>query len=355
MVVPVRVPADPFALPVLLEFIPAEFLEGVRRALPVDHDGPVLQPFHPVFHAARPLDGLLRFDAQAAVVRDALLLGAVAGGELFVVPVVEDPFRGLLVAHPVPVVFVQQIDGLPGLVIVQADERILVREPAPVHALIDVVKLPEFIVADRPQLEVFEHVSAEAHRDAQILVLIPLFVPLFQLLRLLEKGLSQPLPVTLVQAEIRARVLDAVLPLLQAVPVRPVVLRAGRVAALEVPEQLSAAHGGLQDAVDLRAAGKLVLFLEVRDADIAELRLDALDLRRVVRAAKQDSLPRRLEDQLERRFFRFPQLADAQLVDGPFVLGIYRVLQRPGHLPQDQGVHCRVQHHKRHHRQRHPA
>ena len=184
-------------------------------------------------------------------------------------------------------------------------------------------------------------------------MLIPFLVPLLQALRFINESLAQPLLV--VQVAITALVLNPVLPFLQAVLVGPVVFGPRWVPAFKVPEHLSAAHGRLQDIFNLLPPGKLVLFLKMRDADVPELRLDTLDFRRVVRSEKHDFLPRRLIDQREGRFFCFPQVFDAQLLDGPLILGIHRAPQRIGHLAQDQRVHIRIQHHQRHHRQRYPA
>ena len=54
------------------------------------------------------------------------------------------------------------------------------------------------------------------------------------------------------------------------VQIGPVVPGEGRVIGLEVPEDRTAAHGRLEDAVDLRSAGELILFLKVGDGDVAE-------------------------------------------------------------------------------------
>ena len=41
-------------------------------------------------------------------------------------------------------------------------------------------KAPDFLVADLPELQILEHVSSGAHRDPEVLMLIPAFIPLLQ-------------------------------------------------------------------------------------------------------------------------------------------------------------------------------
>ena len=247
---------------------------------------------------------------------------------------------------------VQQEDGLPRRVVVQPHKGVLVGEPSPVHALVRPVEAPDLLVRDLPQLQVLEDVAAGADRETQVLVPVPPRVPLLQLLGLGEEGLAQP--VRVVQVQVAAAVPAAVRALLLAVQVGPVVAGQGRVVGLKVPEQRAAAHRRLQHAVDLRPPGELVLLLKVRHADVAELRLDGLDLHRVVRAPEHDLLPGRQVHQFQRGAFGLPVLRHAQLADSPDVLRVHRVAQRGRHLAQHQGVHVPVLHDQPHHRQRSP-
>ena len=140
--------------------------------------------------------------------------------------------------------------------------------------------------------------------------------------------------------------LNPVVTLFQTVLIGPVVAGAWRVVGLKIPELGTAAHGGLEDGIDLGPAGKLVLLFKMGDADVAELGLDGLDLHGVICTEKENLLPGGLVDKLQRRLFCLPELIDAEGVNGPEILGIDRVAQGVGHLSQDQGVHVRVLHEK---------
>ena len=353
MVVLVRVAADPLALLVLLIFVIHEFLVCLRRALPVDDDLPALQPFHPVLHAVRTFDCFLRLDAQAAVVRDGFRLGAVAGGDQIVIAPVMNPAGGLLVGHFVADMLVHQIDGLAGPVIVKPDKGIGIRKPAPVHALVDPVEALHLLVGDGPQLQILKDAAAGADGDAQVLMLISALVPFPQRFGLLDEGFAQPL--RMVQVEIGALVLIPVRPGFGGILVRPVITGAGRVIGFKIPEVLAAAHGRLQDAVDLGTPGELVLLLKVRNGDVSEFRFDRFDLHRVIRAAEHDLLPGGLEDQFERGLPGLPILRDAQRLDAPEVLGVYGIAQGVRHFSQDQGVGIRMLHQQADHRQARPG
>ena len=180
----------------------------------------------------------------------------------------DNPFGGLLVGFVGGVELVQQVDGLAGRVIVEANEGEGIRKPAPVHALVDPVEALHLVISDRAELEVVEDAAAGADGLAEILVLIAAGVAVAEFLRLTDELLAQP--GRIVQIQITAAVLDPVGPGLSGVQVCPVIPGEGRVVGLEVPEHRPATHGGLQDAVDLRTAGELVLLLEVRDRDVAE-------------------------------------------------------------------------------------
>ena len=187
MVVSVRVAADPLAGAGLFILIGAELFIRFGRAVFIDDDGAALEPLHPVFHAAGPLDGLLRPDAETAVVGNGFRLGRVAGGEHVVVAVIENPAGGLLVIEFVADMLIQQIDDLPIAVVMETDKGVEIREPAPVHPLKNPVEGPDFFIGDGAQLEILKHAAAGADGNAQILVLIAAHIPLFQRLGLLER------------------------------------------------------------------------------------------------------------------------------------------------------------------------
>ena len=352
MVVAVGIAGDEIPVPVAFEFVAAELAVRLRGAASVDDDLPALQPLHPVFHAARPLDRRPRVQTETAVVRHALGFRAVTGDDAVLVSPPQQLPGGLGVGLTPDNELVDQEDRLPRRVIMQPDKGEGIRREAPVHAHIDPVELPDFLVADLPQLQMLKDVSAGPHRKAEILVLIRPLVAVPEALRLGDELLAQPFSRRL---QIGASVAEPVRPLQVGIEVGPVVAAEGRVVALKVPEPLSAAHGRLENRADLRPPGELILLLKVRHRDAAEGDLDGLDLHRVVRAAEKDLLSRGPEYQLHRTEPAVEELLHAQLFQRPEILGIDRVPHGVGHLAQDQGVGLLPQQQEIHHRQRHEA
>ena len=92
----VGITGDEVTVPVAVIFVVDKLLGGVRRAGFVDDNRPALQPLHAVVHAAAALGRGLRLQAEAAVVRHALWLRAVADDGERVVSLRADPRGGLL-------------------------------------------------------------------------------------------------------------------------------------------------------------------------------------------------------------------------------------------------------------------
>ncbi len=336
VIVAIRISGDEVAVAIPVVLIVDELLGGVRGADLIDDDLPPLQPLHPVIDGTRTLDCGLGREAEAAVVGDGLFLGGVACDLGVGVAAVEDPSGGLLVGHVVGAELIQEVDSLGVVIVVKADESERIREPAPVGPLVDAVEGLDLIIRDRAEGDVVEDVSAGADRESEILVLVAAEVALLQLLCLGDELIAKPGGI--VQIEIAAAVLDAVGALLSGVLVGPVVAGQGRVVSLEVPEVGAAAHGGLENRINLGTAGELVLLLEVRHTDVAEGHLDGLDLHGIVCPTEEDPLAGRAVDQLERTLPRFPELGDAEHADGPDILGVDGVAHGVGHLAEHQGV-----------------
>ena len=110
-------------------------------------------------------------------------VGVAAGG---------DPGGGILVGHVVGIELIEEVDGLAGVVIVQSDEGIGIREPAPVSALVDMVKGPELLIRDGTEVEVVEDVPARPDGKAEVLMLIAALVASPQLLGLGDEALAEP-------------------------------------------------------------------------------------------------------------------------------------------------------------------
>ena len=212
-----RVAADPLVLRVLLVLIGSEFIAGVRGALRIHDDGPALQPLHGVFQVFLPFGGFLHFQAQTAVIRDALRLGAIANDRRVPVFTFKDPLCPLPIAHPLPPELVKQVNRLICPVIVQADKGIGFREPAPDRPLINPVKTPDFLIRNLTHLDIVEDIAAAADRNPEILVPVPPLVAFLQTFGLLQERLA--LPFRIVKIQIGTVKPKPVIPLDQAVPV----------------------------------------------------------------------------------------------------------------------------------------
>ena len=112
---------------------------------------------------------------------------------------------------------------------------------------------------------------------------------LFQMLRVVEKSLAQPLPRC---GKIGTVVYNLARLRLQCVPVCPVARRSRRVERQERHGELAAAQRGLLDISDLGFAGELVGFFKPVDADVPERQLDGFELFRLVQTKKKDLLAR---------------------------------------------------------------
>ena len=127
-------------------------------------------------------------------------------------------------------------------VVVKADKSERVREPAPVHTLVNLIEGSNLFVGNLSQFQVVKDVSARSNRNSQILMLVSSLIRFFQVFSLKQKLLSQPLRR---RFQVCTLVAQPVRPLLQAVLVGPVVPADWRVVTLKVPELGAAAHGRL--------------------------------------------------------------------------------------------------------------
>ena len=319
----------------------------------VNDNRPALEPLHGVFRTVFPFGDRTGGQAGAAVVGDAVWLGTVTENRLIVICVICYPRCRLLIRQSGPDQFIEQINRLPCPVIVQADKDKGLRKPAPVHALTDAVEVPDFLIRNLTQFETLKNIAAAPYRDSQILVFIPSLIAFFQALGLFQECRTKP--VRVVQVQIGAVMPNPVRSLELTVPVDPMVPGAGRVKRLQVPERTAAAHGRLENVFDLRAPGKLVRFLKMRNADIAKIGLKALQLCRIVGTAEEDLLASRCINQLRRGLFGRPVIADTQGLNRPEILIIDRIAQGAADLPQHEGMHIRVVHQQADHRHGSPA
>ena len=162
---------------------------------------------------------------------------------------------------------------------------------------------------------------------------------LFQMLRVVEKSLAQPVPrcgkiCTVVYNLARLR--------LQCVSVCPVARCGRRVERQERHGELSAAQRGLLDVADLRFAGELVGFFKPVDADVAERQLDGFELFRLVQTEKKDLLTCGQIGNLHRRNCTTELVLQPQRADGPLDLRVHAVAQCHGDFAQHHAMTLRM-------------
>ncbi len=232
----------------------------------------------------------------------------------------------------------------------QPHERVVGEAPVDAEAPV-VERLRNLHVRDVADLQVVEDVAARAGYPAEVFVGVGAGVGLLQDVRALEEVAPEP-------ARVHGQVVAVIdlAPLHDAVclHVHPVGDRRRRVVGVELPRLhvvrnhvvllVSAAKGGLDDGAAVLHSVELRQLLEPNHVEVADGRLDALDLPRLVEAAEQYLLPRRDVGATERRGDALEVGVDLKVVDCPedlLVDGIADVLR---HLDEHHGVCPRVLH-----------
>ena len=169
----VRVGGNQVPVLVPLELVLAELLRRPGAPLRVNHNRrQPPQPLHGVFHTARRLGCSPTIEAKCLIVRHALGLGAVRGEQvkrLDALLIPKDLGR-LLVALPVCLCLVEDVEGQTGRVVVHAVIGPGVRVIAPVNPPVDAVEAAQLLVGDGAQLNILKHVCPAAGDFSQIFV-----------------------------------------------------------------------------------------------------------------------------------------------------------------------------------------
>ena len=299
VVVPVRVSADDVPVFGALVLVFRELPCRVRASLGVDDNlVQLLEPFHGILHAPGSLLRSHTGKPKLVIVCDALWLCRVGYDPILPgQPLCQQPFSRFLVALFVSRQLIEQIQGSPGCIVVHPVESERIRVIAPVQTVFDPVKVRDLIVRDLPDLKVLKHLRTASHGFAEVLMSVLPFVGFLNVLGFCKELFPQPFRGSL---EVGAFVAQSVSPDLKAVNVRPIIPADRWVVALKIPEGASPTHGGLEDGADLFPPGELILFLKVRDGDVAERCFDGFQFHGIVCPTEEDPLPGGLVYQLHR-------------------------------------------------------
>ena len=118
-------------------------------------------------------------------------------------------------------------------------ERPRIRIPSPVHAVVNVVKMAYFLIANTPYLKVLKYLTTTADWFTKVFMPVLPLVRFFQELRFRKELLAQPF---LRSFKVCTLVAQPISSFFQAIQVCPTITGNRRIIALEVPKRISTTH-----------------------------------------------------------------------------------------------------------------